>query len=184
MARPKGSKNRKTLLKEGFTPEQLKHELAPYLPLHKCTMCGRYFQKAEKSFFSSKNNPEFRGNAGLVHVCTTCANKYQEEMKEQYGDDKLAFLLTMQLLGHYFDDRLYEQFAARGAAGKIGDYLRALNGIQYRNKNAITYLVEQYDKRNSVDDTPTKEEYRDEREIKWDKQNSPRIQQCVRIITH
>lgn len=182
MGRPKGSKNKKTLLKEGFTPEQLKHELAPYLPLHKCTMCGRYFQKPEKSFFSSKNNPAFRGNAGLVHICTSCVKTYQEEAKEQYGDARLAFYLTLQLVGHYFDPKLYDQFASRGVEVKLGDYLRALNGVQYRGKTGVTYLVEQYDK--SKETEPTKEEYREEREVKWSKKDRQNKLFCLSVIQH
>lgn len=183
MGRPKGAKNRKTLLKEGFTPEQLKFELAPYQPLCKCTMCGRFIQKPEKTFPVSKKAPQFRGNYGLANICNSCINEYIAEIKEKYNDGKLAILIATQLLGLYFDPQIYDQFAARGVDVGIGDISRALNVLKYREKNSITYLIEQYEK--NKDNDPTKEEYREKRETtKWTAKEQKNKTYCLSVVQH
>lgn len=107
------------MIKEGFTPEQLKYELASYQPLCKCTMCGRFIQKPDKMFYSSKNFPTFRGNVGVPNICRHCADTYFEELKIEHGE-KIALYIILTLLGLYFDPQIYEKLASRGKDVRIG----------------------------------------------------------------
>lgn len=113
--------------------------------LYKCTYCGCvHADGAEKRFFVVPHTKILDGNDRFSSLCMTCCSKLYVEYAEMFKSQKLALLLLCSLLGAYFSERLYESMAQKDENGDVplGKYLRSINGVQYRGKTFLTYLVE------------------------------------------
>lgn len=110
-------------------------------PIYKCAMCGNVYSVAEGIFYKSANSLFAKNNDGFAIVCIKCATEYFETLREEYRDEKVALMCTCMVLGCYFSPELYESMREKRAL-KIGDYLKALNGLQYKGKSFESFLVD------------------------------------------
>lgn len=110
-------------------------------PIYKCAMCGNVYAVATGIFYKSPNSVFAKNNDDYSIVCMKCATDYFEKLREEYRDEKVALMCTCMVLGVYFSPDLYESMREKRAL-KLGDYLKALNGIQYKGKNFANYLVD------------------------------------------
>lgn len=109
-------------------------------PLYKCTKCGKITQDPVGNFYMVKVGGAYEGNGNYSHLCTTCVNKYFEEQRAKLKDEKLAVIMTCSLIGACFAEELYETMRGKGEF-KFGEYLRSLNGPQYRTRSFYSFLV-------------------------------------------
>jgi len=167
--RPAGSKNK--------TPPKINTDNLP--PLYKCTECGKVVQAPKGVFFMSKQSGMYDGNEGYSHLCAECTNKRYENYKAKLKDERLALILTCASIGVYFSDELYASVKGNVDSVRFGDFIKALNGTQYRSKNFATFLI------NILQDQEQLRggsELREERETKWkqaDRKNKKYVLETV-----
>lgn len=82
----------------------------------------------------------FVSNELYAHICVDCANETMNDMIARYKDTKLALIILCHYLDIYFSEDLYESIKDN-ANFSLGNYLKLLNGIQYKAKNFTTFLV-------------------------------------------
>ena len=122
-----------------YTTRKLSRSKLP--PIYKCAMCGNVYAVAQGIFYKSTNSVFAQNNDGFSIVCIKCATEYFENLREEYRDEKVALMCTCMVLGVYFSPELYESMREKKAL-KLGDYLKALNGIQYKGKSFANFLVD------------------------------------------
>lgn len=169
--RPPGSKNRPKMKEPKFDATTLP-------PLYKCTKCGRIVDNPTGVFYSSKRSDMYIGNEGYTHMCSDCANKFFEEQKFRFKDEKTALILTCCALDLYFSEKIYVNCRDKGDVS-LGAYIRQLNLTQEKSKTFYPFLVELL-KGNSV--LTDENILRDEKETKWaaaDRKNKGYVIQTV-----
>lgn len=110
-------------------------------PIYKCAMCGNVYAVGDGIFYKSANSIFAKNNDGYAIVCIKCVTDYFDKMREELHDEKVALMCTCMVLGCHFAPDLYESMRERKAL-KLGDYLKALNGIQYKGKNFSNFLID------------------------------------------
>jgi len=111
----------------------------------------------------SKTSPLFTANELYAHICCDCVNEIFEDMKIKYKDERLALIILCHYLDVYFDDSLYNS-VKDNANFSFGNYVKFLNGIQYKAKNFTTFLVNVLKEGQSLKDI---DQLREEKEVKW-----------------
>ena len=127
--------------------KQAKVDTSTAPKMYKCTCCGTtYINDAVQRFFIVPQSTIYAGNDKYAPLCIKCANQFYNEYTTMYNSRKFALLLLCSMLGAYFSERLYESLAEKaqqeGEEVSLGQYLRYLNGNQYKGKTFLTYLVE------------------------------------------
>ena len=122
-----------------YTTRKLSRSKLP--PIYKCAMCGNVYAVGTGIFYKSNNSVFAKNNDGFSIVCIKCATEYFEGLREEYRDEKVALMCVCMVLGVYFSPELYESMREKKAL-KLGDYLKALNGAQYKGKNFSNFLVD------------------------------------------
>lgn len=107
---------------------------------YKCTRCGKTRSDPKGYFFMSKTSPLFTSNELYTHICSDCVNELMFEMQTRYKDTKIALMITCHFLDVYFSEELYESIKDN-ANFSFGNYLKLLNGTQYKAKSFTTSLM-------------------------------------------
>ena len=153
--RPPGSTN-----KPPKSPNSKRQNDKPILQ-YTCTKCGSKYEDPVGHFFMSKTSPLFVSNSLRSTVCCNCINELFEDAKNIYHDAKLALIIICHYLDVYFSEDLYE--SVKGNANfSVGNYLKLINGSQYKAKNFTTSLV-YFIKEGLKSDSQLKQE----KETKW-----------------
>lgn len=150
--RPKGSKSK---LKLSST------QVSDLVMGMKCTRCGTVEFYGSNKFYTNRNSTIYTSNGHYPHICSKCANDVFDELKEKLKDTKIALLVMCHYLDMYFSENLYEQIKNNDEF-TLGQYLRYLNGVQYKGKtflNTCNELLENGFK--------SKDEINDLLESKW-----------------
>ncbi|MDD2495262.1 MAG: hypothetical protein PHE29_08725 [Tissierellia bacterium] len=140
-----------------------KRQIDSSIPMYKCTRCGRTWSDPKGHFFMSKTSPLFVGNELYSNICCDCANELFNEMKLNYKDSKVALMIVCIYLDIYFSEELYNSIKDN-ANFSLGNYLKLLNGNQYKAKNSITFIVNLIQEQHLLKD---ESELREEKEVKW-----------------
>lgn len=133
------------------------------LKAYRCTRCGKTVSDAKTLFYVSNKSPLFIANDFYTHICCDCTNDLFTEAENKFKDTKLALIITCHYLDIFFSEELYESTKAN-ANFSFGNYLRLMNGTQYKAKNFTSFLV------NVVQDGQILKgsmEIQQEREVKW-----------------
>lgn len=109
--------------------------------VYKCTRCGKTHTNPKGFFFMSKTSPIFTANEFYSCICCDCANELYDENKFKFKDEKTALIVMCHYLDVFFSDELYEKVKVN-ANFSLGNYLKLLNGTQYKAKNFTTYLYD------------------------------------------
>lgn len=141
-----------------ISPNSKRYESTLY---YKCTRCGKTTDDAKGMFFMSKTSPLYTANSLYSNICCDCANELYTESKFKYKDEKMALIVMCHYLDIFFSEELYEK-TRDNSNFSLGNYLKLLNGTQYKAKNFTTFLVNALrDGLKSIDDI------REDSEIKW-----------------
>lgn len=108
--------------------------------VYKCTRCGKRADNPKGYFVMSKTSPLFTSNELYSTICFDCATELFDEYKYKYKDEKIALIVICHLLDLCFSEELYEKIKDN-ANFSLGNYLKLLNGTQYKSKNFTTYLI-------------------------------------------
>lgn len=115
-----------------------KREIQTDVP-YKCTRCGKTFIDPKSKLVMSKTSPLFTGNDLFSNLCFECANELFSDLRIRHGD-KLALIIMCCYLDVYFSEELYESIK-NNANFSLGNFLKLINGNQYKAKNAATFLL-------------------------------------------
>lgn len=110
------------------------------LKIYRCTRCGKTVSDAKSLFYVSNKSPLFTANDFYTHICCNCTNDLFTEAENKFKDTKLALLVTCHYLDIFFSEELYESIKGN-ANFSFGNYLRLINGTQYKAKNFTTSLL-------------------------------------------
>eukprot|EP00825_Cyclidium_porcatum_P003439 TRINITY_DN11600_c0_g1_i1.p1 TRINITY_DN11600_c0_g1~~TRINITY_DN11600_c0_g1_i1.p1 ORF type:complete len:364 (+),score=48.62 TRINITY_DN11600_c0_g1_i1:521-1612(+) len=130
------------------------------IPDYKCTRCGKTKDTGKGAFFISRCSPLFTANEGYANICNDCAYELYDDLKNRY-DEKTSLIIMCHYLDVYFSEDLYEM-TKDNANFSFGNYLKNLNGIQYKSKNFTTYLISLY-----KNGAKSREEIVEAQEEKW-----------------
>lgn len=108
---------------------------------YRCTRCGKRLSDAKGYFFTSKTSPLFIANDLYTHICADCANELFDDLKIKHKDLKIAMIIMCHYLDVYFSEKLFEQIK-NNANFSLGNYLKLLNGNQYKAKSFNNSLLE------------------------------------------
>lgn len=111
----------------------------------------------------SKTSPLFTGNELYTSVCSGCVNELFEADVARFKDTKLATIIACHNIDMFFAEDLYEKIKDN-ANFSFGNYLRLMNGSQYKAKNFTTFLVNVIRDGTRLKDP---QEIQDLREVKW-----------------
>lgn len=131
--------------------------------LYKCTRCGHVWESPKGHFFMSKTSPLFTGNELYTGICCSCTNDLFQEMRITCKDDKLALIVICHYLDVCFSEELFESIKYN-ANFSFGNYLKLLNGTQYKGKNFTTYLINTV---NALANITNPFAIRDKKEANW-----------------
>lgn len=109
----------------------------------------------------SKTSPLFTANESYSTICFNCASELFEDYKHKYKDEKVALIIVCHLLDLCFTDELYEK-VKDNSNFSFGNYVKILNGKQYKSKNFTTYLINVL-----KEGQKTSETLRENEEAKW-----------------
>lgn len=108
---------------------------------YRCTRCGKTLSDAKGYFFTSKTSPLFVANNLYTHICADCANELFFDLRTKHKDLKTAMIMICHYLDVYFSETLFEQ-VKDNANFSLGNYLKLLNGNQYKAKSFNNSLLE------------------------------------------
>ena len=127
-----------TTPKTKTTSPNSKRQIVSEVP-YKCTRCGKTFDDPKSKLIMSKTSPLFTGNDLYSSLCFSCANELFDELRTRHGD-KMALMLMCGYIDIYFSEELYESIKSN-ANFSFGNYLKLINGNQYKAKNFATFLL-------------------------------------------
>lgn len=141
-------------------------DLSSVPKIYQCMNCGARYLNPEKRFFIIPQSTLFDGNNRYSHICIECCTRLYNQYTAMYKSQKFGILLMCAILGVYFNERTYESMVNQCENGELplGKYVRTINGVQYKNKTFLTYLVEM-NERDDVFATPG--ELREMMESSW-----------------
>lgn len=76
---------------------------------YKCVRCGKKVETPKGVFPYLPKSPIYAENQGFGHICLTCVDLLETELKDQYRDQKSAFIALCHYLDVYYDDGKYEE---------------------------------------------------------------------------
>lgn len=169
--RPPGSKNKPKPRKPGRPPGSKTKKKRPppefdfsTVPeVYKCVRCGMKTSNPRGKFYSSSRTTVYNGNSHYVHVCAKCCDDYFDEQKNRYQDERIALILTCNMMHIYFSEKTYYACHSSGEV-RIGGYIAKLNIARDRSTSPETFLIDVLRVNDAIhDDTYLRED----REAKW-----------------
>ena len=109
---------------------------------YRCVHCGAAYYDPDKKFYRVTSNEAYRANNYYAPVCCKCTKEMFQEYILKYKDEKKALLLICFMLGYYFSESLYESMKESGEEFVLGNYIKALNGVQYKKRTSDDYIME------------------------------------------
>lgn len=178
-------RERAALREERKVKEEMVRSLKGF---YKCTRCGLVVENPGQKFYTVNANTLFRGNDGKTSICIDCANEiFSEHTKIFEGNRKVAMLLTCLSIGCYFSESLFdyldqaEKEDPKGKPLSVGRYLRCLNGVQYKDKSFMNFVLEIVDMKGRGMSAECAD-MRNLHEDKWRKKDQVNKAQCLRMV--
>ena len=109
---------------------------------YRCVHCGAAYYDPDKKFYRVTSNEAYRANNYYAPVCCKCTKEMFQEYILKYKSEKKALLLICFMLGYYFSESLYESMKESGEEFVLGNYIKALNGVQYKKRTSDDYIME------------------------------------------
>lgn len=95
--------------------------------LIQCTACGKF--KPKRDFFVS--HKEMYAINGVIPYCKICLKNM---CNNQYGEiDKDKFLQMLRTIDRPYIDNVWNKVIAKGGENIVGNYLKSINLVQYRD---------------------------------------------------
>lgn len=107
-------------------------------PEHICCHCGKKYDSL--SYFYKSYSPLYKGT-GYFPICKTCFNDAFEMYAEKYNSDRKAMQRLCMAFDLYYSAPLFNK-CNNGTDSTIGNYVKALNMVQYKNRSFETSLDE------------------------------------------
>lgn len=151
--------NKEVAARERAEKQQEKETTEKFLnttEFYKCTRCGKISLNPVGNFYTILNNNAFDGNKGRSHLCIDCVNKFFNEYKEKYGDEKIALMLVCMNMGVYFSESLYDIMHEKEMQDpdknefSIGKYVRQLSCPQYKKQTFLSYMIDLIEKQKGM----------------------------------
>lgn len=168
VGRPKGSKNKSTLLKSSTTPKKELKKIKEMAPPERtefyCCACGKKYLK-QKGNFSYSQSPLYKGNNSYLPICCHCIDNLVEQYTEILGTQDEAIKRVCMHWDIYYDDSVLKSSRKTGAENsRIKNYIRQCNLAQNMNKTFDTFLMEESKK--TIDEVQDIEEFNKKNDIK------------------
>lgn len=125
MGRPKGSRNRKTLVEENRT--------------YRCACCGTEYSAQKNNFYVLKSD-FYRGNNNHSTICVNCLMSKFREIESQTRSSRMALICICHMIDAFYNEKTFNTMMSKGTFS-LGDYLRSLNGRQWSGNTFITNLL-------------------------------------------
>lgn len=141
--RPKGSKNKSTILREHAEAQArikklLQDEDQPDFFI--CASCRKRFSKQKDNFFPSQSEL-WAGNNHYLPVCKSCVDKLFEHYKKTLGSEEEACKRVCMKFDMYYDEKILRSTANRSATvSRMTAWVKQCNIVQYRQKTFDDYL--------------------------------------------
>lgn len=143
--RPKGSRNKATILKEeaqnrARIQKMMAEDDAP--AYYTCACCGKRYMHQKENFAPSQSNL-WKGNNYYLPVCRTCIDKLFDHYTETLGSEEEAAKRICMKFDIYFSQSLLDS-TGRHAPNitRMRAWTKQTNMMQYRSKTFDDYLEE------------------------------------------
>ena len=149
--RPKGSKNRSTLLKAAETSkkkglERIKEIEPPERNIFYCCCCGKKYIK-QKGNFSFSQSPLYKGNNSYLPICNHCIENLVEQYTEILGTQDEAIKRVCMHWDIYYNESLLQSSRKTSAdRSRIKNYIRQCNLTQNAGFTYDSYIKQELEK--------------------------------------
>lgn len=135
MALPKNGQNKLSSKKD--TPY-----LHPFYYL--CHCCGKRSYDPDGFYKATGNELKLvESNNGYIHVCKDCIKKYYEELKKLYSNERVAVAICCAKFNWYWSEKVYLELKGdKLDSFVLGDYLRKINVVPYKNLSFKDTMIE------------------------------------------
>ena len=146
--RPKGSRNKTTLLKSAETPkkkglERIKEIEPPERNVFYCCCCGKKYIK-QKGNFTFSQSPLYKGNNSYLPICNNCIENLIEQYTEILGTQDEAIKRVCMHWDIYFSESVLNSSRKTSAdQSRFKNYIRQLNLSQSKDKTYDDFVLEE-----------------------------------------
>lgn len=145
MGRPKGAKNKATILREHAEAQaRIKKIMAEedQPEVFFCATCHKKFTRQKDNFFTSQSEL-WAGNNHYLPVCKSCVDKLYDHYCKALGNDDEAAKRVCMKFDIYYNDKILRSTSNHAAnVSRMTAWIRQCNIVQYRNKTFDDYLEE------------------------------------------
>lgn len=146
---------------------------------YRCVHCGVAYYDPAGKFYRVTTNEAYKANNYYAPICAKCVKEMFQEYTLKYKDEKKALLLICFMLGYYFSEQLYATMKDSGNEFILGNYIKALNGTQYKKRTSDDYIMEFLSKEAAL---ASPSELRGNIEDKWKAADRKNKYFCVREL--
>lgn len=145
MGRPKGAKNKATILREHAEAQAriqriMAEEDQPEVFF--CVTCHKKFTRQKDNFYPSQSQL-WAGNNHFMPSCKSCVDKLYDHYCKTLGNEEDAAKRVCMRFDMYYNDKIFRSTANRAAnLTRMAAWVKQLNIVQYRNKTFDDYLEE------------------------------------------
>ena len=146
--RPKGSRNKTTLLKSAETPkkkglERIKEIEPSERNIFYCCCCGKKYIK-QKGNFTFSQSPLYKGNNSYLPICNNCIENLIEQYTEILGTQDEAIKRVCMHWDIYFSESVLNSSRKTSAdQSRFKNYIRQLNLSQSKDKTYDDFVLEE-----------------------------------------
>lgn len=117
-----------------ITPKSESKSVAVY----NCCKCKEHYDSLTQFF---KSNSNLYANTGYLPICKKCLLELFNQYIEKYGDTEKAMQRTCMAFDLYYNKSLFDT-CDNGTEATLGNYIKRLNMVQYKNKTFETSIDE------------------------------------------
>lgn len=145
--RPKGSRNKTTLIKSAETPKKSLEKIREIEPPERtefyCCCCGKKYIR-QKGNFTFSQSPLYKGNNSYLPVCNNCIENLIEQYTEILGtQDEAIKRVCMHWDIYYSDSTLQSSRKTSAENSRFKNYIRHLNLSQNKDRTYDDFMLEE-----------------------------------------
>lgn len=100
--------------------------------MYKCIKCGKEYKNLK--LFPASQSKLYGGWDGHLPICRECLYNMFEELKDSYGDERLALRRLCMLFDIHYSEEIFDSATKRNNSSFFGTYLRNANLKQHMGK--------------------------------------------------
>lgn len=141
---------------------------------YKCLRCGKTLENPVGTFYKSQWSDSYLKNDRFAPLCKNCVNEMFGAYEKKYGTNMACIFMCYKLdIPYYYS--LYDSIIKNNNNFSMGLYMRQINGKQYQYQDFTQSIL-------SGEVGKTKEDFEEEKEVKWGSEDLENRDNCISII--